>query len=441
MSAISAENNAICRYYTANGAKSRAAGLLFRLIGTFGILPKLFKRVYNCAVDRRTNPFQPGAGNPPPVLAGRQRNLDDASVALGRTLDGVTPQSIMLTGLRGVGKTAFLNESARIAENMGFETVLIEAEDKIAFLDRVRHDIEAPLQRLASKGITDTIKTAFNALRGVSITAGSDGGVEFGLKWKPNDLVSRPLALPDLLDAFGVAARERGTGLFIAVDELQYLSSDDLGHIIMAQHRMNQRALPVLLMAAGLPQIPILAGLAKSYAERLFKFDTIGALTPEATHRAIQDAVKAKGVAFEDEAIDEIYNMTQGYPYFVQEWASDAWNVAEKSPITLADVNQASRIALRRLDEGFFRVRYDRLSPKEKKYLHAMATLGTGVKRSGDIAAVYGTPMTAVSGLRDSLIRDGVIYSPSFGLADFTVPLYDGFLKRLSLTTPSTSLS
>lgn len=236
--------------------------------------------------------------------------------------------------------------------------------------------------------------------------------------------------LPNLFMAVGEAAQERGVAVALLIDELQYFSSSELSALIMAMHKMQQRQLPLLLIAAGLPILPGLMGESKSYAERLFSFPDIGPLPePDAT-KALQDPVRQAGETFEPAALAEIFRLTRGYPYFLQEWGYQAWNYAAASPISLAVVRQSSELVARRLDENFFRVRFDRLTPREKKYLRAMAELGPGPHRTSDVADKLGVKISTLGPVRANLIKKGMVYSPSHGDMAFTVPLFDEFMRR-----------
>lgn len=228
----------------------------------------------------------------------------------------------------------------------------------------------------------------------------------------------------------GAAAKEAGTALVMFVDELQYVEEEQLASLITALHRTAQRRMPVVLVGAGLPQLPGKMGRAKSYAERLFDFPKIGALAPEAAKLAITKPASEQGVLFAVDALDHILEETRGYPYFLQEWGKHSWDVAVASPITLEDVKLATSTAIAALDESFFRVRFDRLTPLEKKYLRAMAELGPGPHRSGDIAGKLGREVTSLAPTRSQLIVKGMIWSPSHGDTAFTVPLFDEFMKR-----------
>jgi hypothetical protein len=228
----------------------------------------------------------------------------------------------------------------------------------------------------------------------------------------------------------GEAASERVTCVVIAVDEVQYLGEEEFGAVITAIHRTTQLQLPLLFVGTGLPVIPMLAGNAKSYAERLLHFPRIGSLNIPDIRAAIQGPAEAMGVAFNAEALDAIVEATKGYPYFIQEWAYEAWNVAEFSPISIEAIRIAEPIVQEKLDKSFFSVRFDRLTPTEKRYLRAMSALGPGPHRSGDIAARLGSVVASVAPLRFGLIKKGMIYSPAHGDTAFTVPLFDEFMRR-----------
>ena len=214
------------------------------------------------------------------------------------------------------------------------------------------------------------------------------------------------------------------------IDEIQYFNQKELGALIMAMHRVQQRQLPLVLLGAGLPILPGLAGESKSYAERLFSFPDIGALSKEDTAKALRDPAQAAGVIFAAPALAEVFRLTKGYPYFLQEWGYQAWNLAPASPITLPIVQSTTAKVIPRLDQNFFRVRFDRLTPSEKNFLRAMAALGPGAQRTGDIADTLGVKVTSLGPVRAKLIKKGMIYSPAHGDMAFTVPLFDEFMVR-----------
>ena len=236
--------------------------------------------------------------------------------------------------------------------------------------------------------------------------------------------------LPSLFTAVGEAAEERNVAVALLIDEIQYFSSGELSALIMAMHKMQQRQLPIVLIGAGLPILPGLAGDSKSYAERLFSFPDVGPLPELDAARALNEPIRNAGESIEPDALHEIYLLTQGYPYFLQEWGYQAWNHADASPISLKVVRKTSEVVLKRLDENFFRVRFDRLTPKEKTYLRAMADLGAGPYRTSDVADKLGVRINTLGPVRASLIKKGMVYSPSHGDMAFTVLLFDEFMRR-----------
>ena len=387
-------------------------------------------------MDPIKNPFSPGAGAPPPELVGRDPVLEQARILLGRTLRKRPEKSMLLTGLRGVGKTVLLNEIERMALADGYRSIAVEAhEDKrlgpliAPHLRTLLYDLD----RIAGAG--DKVKRGLAVLRSfigaIRITVDD---VAIGLDIEPErgaaDSGDLEIDLPNLFVAIGEAAEDRNTAVAILIDEIQYFNQKELGALIMAMHRIQQRQLPLVLVGAGLPILPGLAGESKSYAERLFSFPDVGALSAEDAAKALRDPARAAGVAFESPAIEEIFRLTQGYPYFLQEWGYQSWNHAAASPITLQTVNEATATVVPRLDRNFFRVRFDRLTPSEKNFLRAMAQLGPGPQRTGDIADALGVKVTSLGPVRAKLIKKGMVYSPAHGDMAFTVPLFDEFMIR-----------
>lgn len=388
-------------------------------------------------MDPIKNPFSPGAGSPPPELVGRDHILEQTRVLLGRIRSKRPEKSMLLTGLRGVGKTVLLNEMERSAQHGGYRSILVEAHEGktlAALLAPHLRQLLFELNRLA--GFGDKARRGLAVLKSfIGAIKVSMGEVELGLDIEPEqgaaDSGDLEVDLPNLLVAVAEAAEERQACVAILIDEIQYFGSRELSALIMAMHKMQQRQLPLILMGAGLPILPGLAGESKSYVERLFSFPDIGPLSePDAT-KALQEPVKAAGVEFEVPALQEIFRVTEGYPYFLQEWGYQAWNHAPRSPITLHVVRDATETVVRRLDENFFRVRFDRLTPTEKKFLRAMAGLGSGAQRTSDIAEVLGVKITQLGPVRAKLIKKGMIYSPAHGDMAFTVPLFDEFMRRV----------
>jgi hypothetical protein len=387
-------------------------------------------------MDRVSNPYAPGAGSPPPELAGREALIEDAEVILGRVSSGKATQSVIMIGLRGVGKTVLLSEIRKRAEQQKFAVIFIEAHEgkKLAEL------IVPPLREMLYSWSTQE-KARHLAARGlrvlrsfVSSLTVTVEGVTFGLGVDPEtgtaDSGDLEADLPRLFEVVGDAAAAAGQSLVILVDEIQYLESQEFSALIMAMHRINQRQMPIAMIAAGLPQTLALAGNSKSYAERLFRYPQVGALDETAARRALVEPARSEGVEFTEEAIGAILEVTKRYPYFLQQWGYDAWNSASGTPISVDDVEQATEKAVRELDQSFFKVRFDRCTPSEKRYMRALAALGPGKQRSGDVAEVLGVKVTSLGPVRNALIRKGMIYSPAHGDTAFTVPLFDEFMKR-----------
>ena len=386
-------------------------------------------------MDRKKNPYAPGAGTPPPELTGRDPILEDVDVLLARVIAGRSSQSILLTGLRGVGKTVLLNEFRKMAEREGYLADFIEAPEEHPLAELLAQSLRQTLLKIsATAKAKDLANKALRVLKSFALSM-KIGDVEVSLGSKPEigtaDSGNLERDLPDLFVAAGEAAKASQTGIALLVDEIQYLSQSDLAALIVAAHRIAQRSLPIVVIGAGLPLLPALSGDAKSYAERLFRYPHIGALESKDAILALTEPAKELGVEYTPDALNEIYRMTAGYPYFVQEWGSVVWDTAKRSPIALEDVRGASREATRRLDESFFRVRLDRVTDAEQRYLRAMAELGKGPYKTAAVAASQKKSSASFGPVRDSLIKKGMIYSPRYSEIDFTVPLFDEFMKRV----------
>jgi hypothetical protein len=388
-------------------------------------------------MDSLRNPFAPGAGTPPPELAGREEILRKAEVALGRIRLGRPSKSLLLIGLRGVGKTVLLNRIQDIANEQKYQTVFLEADEDKGLAPILVPAIRSLLLSLDRfEKVSERVKHALRVLKSFARALKVRyGEIEIGLDIDPErgsaDSGDLETDLPELLFVVAQAAMDRGTAIAIIIDEMQYLDETELSALIKAIHRIAQRQLPLVLAGAGLPQLVGLTGRAKSYAERLFEFPEVGPLRPDDARNALEEPVHREQVAFEPRALEEIIKVTKGYPYFLQEWGYQSWELARSSPIDVATVRAATEVAIKRLDESFFRVRFDRLTPREKEYLRAMAELGPKPHRSGDIADLLGVRVQSVAPLRSGLIHKGMIYSPAHGDTAFTVPLFDEFLKRI----------
>ncbi len=387
-------------------------------------------------MDKIRNPFSPGAGSPPPELAGRENILEQAHVLLGRVRAGRPEKSLLLTGLRGVGKTVLLNEIERLAQGEGYRTILVEAHEGKSLavllaphLRRLLFELDrlAGAGNKARRGLA-VLKSFVGAIR---IKVGEiDIGVDIEPEAGAADSGDLEVDLPNLFTALAEAAEERGVAVAILIDEIQYFAVAELSALIMAMQKMQQRQLPLVLIGAGLPILPALAGEAKSYAERLFSFPDVGPLSEADAAKAIHEPIDEAGESIADDALGEICRLTKGYPYFLQEWGYQAWNHAQSSPISLEVVLETTDIVTKRLDENFFRVRFDRLTPRERRYLRAMAELGSSSYRTGDIADTLGVKITTLGPVRANLIKKGMVFSPSHGEMAFTVPLFDEFMRR-----------
>lgn len=388
-------------------------------------------------MDPITNPYAPGAGTPPPELAGRDELREKIRICIERLRRGNSAKSVLMVGLRGVGKTVLLDQMRNDAEKSGAHTIRIEAPEGRSLPALLAPELRLALLRLSQ--IEQAKSFALRALRGLAGFAKSlkmkfnDIEVGFDLDPEPGlaDNGDLETDLAALLNAVALAAKEANTALVIFVDELQYVPEDQLAALISALHRCVQHNLPVCVVGAGLPQLRGRAGTAKSYAERLFDYPEIGPLSSEAASIALTKPAAHLDVKFIPAAVELIINKTKGYPYFLQEWGKRAWEAASSSPITESNVRAASVQAVAALDESFFRVRFDRMTPMEKRYLRAMAELGAGPHRSGDIADKLKRKVTALAPLRNGLINKGMIWSPNHGDTAFTVPLFDEFMKRI----------
>ncbi len=394
-------------------------------------------------MDPIKNPYSPGAGAPPPELVGRDPILKQAEILLGRIRARRSEKSLLLTGLRGVGKTVLLNEIQRMAEKADYQTIFVEAhEDKplgVLLVPYLR-TLLFKLDRMA--GLGNKAKRALAVLKSfVGSLKVSYGEITLGLDIEPElgsaDSGDLEIDLPQLFVVVAEAAFDRDCAIAILVDEIQYLSIKELGALIMAMHKLQQKQLPMLLLAAGLPVLPGLAGESKSYAERLFNFPNIGELSREDAYKALIDPALAASIEFEKGALEKIYEQTKGYPYFLQEWGYKAWNLAKSSHITLKVVNQAEMDVIDQLENNFFRVRFDRLTPKERDFLRMMASFGKGPYKVADIAHKFDSKVSTLSPVRANLMKKGMIYSPSYGYIAFTVPLFDEFMLRAMPDFPS----
>ena len=386
-------------------------------------------------MDPEDNPFSPGAGAYPPALTGRDDLIDRGRVAIGRLLKGRHQRGLVLLGLRGVGKTVLLNALEDIADERGCLTLLIEAPESKTLPELLVPKLMLALRRL------DRVETARELVRRATRALGSfaksfkvsiEGVVEASIDVNTDYFGSGDLEtdLPELFLLVGRAAREANKPVVIFLDEIQYLSRTDLAALIVALHRVSQKNLPIGFFGGGLPQLAALAGDAKSYAERLFEYVSVGPLSEDAAADALRVPTEGTPVRFEDEAIAQILDETERYAYFLQEWGRECWDQTVSGVVDADLVARASDRVTQRLDAGFFNVRFDRMTQRERNYIHAMAKLGAGPHPTGEVAAAMGLTSNQASSIKNSLVKKGMVYSPEHGQTAFTVPLFDRFVRR-----------
>ena len=385
-------------------------------------------------MDRRRNPFVPGAGLQPPELVGRDRLLAEAAIDLDRVLSGRPAKGLILLGLRGVGKTVLLNRLRGLADDKGFRTIRIEAPEGSTLPELLTPELRRTiygldLRQAAGRQLRRAAGVLANFAKAFKVTAGD---LEFSVDLTPGegDTGNLEQDLPRLLVAMAQAAAERGTAVALFIDEVQYLSASELAAVIVSCHETAQQNLPFLFIGAGLPQVAALAGEAKSYAERLFDYPEVGPLETADARSALVNPARVEGVAFDVGAAEKIAAAARNFPYFIQEWGYQVWNAATSSPITAEMVQAASAQVVSHLDGNFFRVRFDRLTPLEQKYLRAMAELGAGPYATGRIAATLGVQAASVATVRQRLVAKGMVWSQRHGETAFTVPMFDDFMKR-----------
>lgn len=382
------------------------------------------------------NPYTPNAGARPPALVGRDEELEAFEVLLDRLRRGHTEQSMLITGLRGVGKTVLLTSFEERARERDWTTVEAEITKGTEFGARMGQLVRRALLQLAPRARwEDRARRAAAVLKSFQLTVTPEGALTAGLDVEAAagfaDSGQLDEDLTDLLIALGEAAQEHDSGVVFLIDEVHFLTTPELEALIAALHKTVQRQLPITLVGAGLPQLPRLAGEAKSYAERLFKFPSIGRLSAGEAERALAEPAEQLGVGFEREAVSAVIDYTEGYPYFLQEYGNVLWNQVEASPITAVDVADAREAVEAKLDGGFFRVRAERTTELELRYMRAMAELGPDPQQAKDVAAELGRTSEQMGPTRSRLIEKGLLFTPGHGLAAFTVPQFDRFMRRV----------
>lgn len=385
-------------------------------------------------MDPVRNPYSPGAGTRPPALVGRDGEIEAMDVAVQRLLRGRDGRSQMLTGLRGVGKTVMLNEFEEVAGARGFFHEHVEVGEDGELAARLAAAFRRILLAMdARKRIGARVRRALGVLKAFSIRLpnGPELTIDVDAVVGPADSGDLATDLAGLFVELGEVARDHDTGVLITVDELHYVAASILEALVMGLHRANQQRLPITIAGAGLPSLATLTGEAKSYAERMFTFPIIGSLADDQAREAITVPAADEQVTWDEAALDRVLAATHGYPYFLQEFGKQAWDAADGPHlITEDDVVRSIPVATAELDDGFFRVRTGRTSDPERAYLRAMAELGPGPVRSGDVATLLGKRTSALGPTRDRLLKKALCYSPRYGEIDFTVPLFDSFMRR-----------
>ena len=387
-------------------------------------------------MDPGRNPYSPGAGTRPRALVGRDAELDQFEVAARRLGAGYSDRSLLLSGLRGVGKTVLLNEFCSIAHRHNWVYQQIEATRDLD-LPRIMEDrIRVALLQLSSgRRFADRLRRTLGVLKSFRVrwNLPEGGEVEVGIDPTPGRADTGILHedLADLFIEVGEYARDRKVGVLITIDEAQYLRADQLRPLVMGLHKVSQRQIPFMVVGAGLPSLPALVGEARSYAERLFAFVEVNSLQPSEAATALTAPADEHNIAWDADALATIMEQAAGYPYFLQEFGKQAWNLATgPRRITLEDVRNSIPRAVQALDAGFFNVRFHRTTRTERTYLEAMASLGPGPYQTRDVAYRMGKTTSQVSTQRNSLIIKGLCYAPRRGIIAFTVPMFDQFVQR-----------
>lgn len=381
-------------------------------------------------MDAVSNPYTPNAGSRPPELAGRQRELRQFEVLIARLKRGATDQSLIVKGLRGVGKTVLLNAFEDLAEAEGFLTYYHELTPDSSLLESLARDAESALAQLKlSEKASQRARDVLGGMKAIKLTGPGGFGLEVDLRGASEGTITTDLT--ELFLELGKAAREKGAGVAFFLDEVQFVDEVQYRSMISALHRSIQKELPITVAAAGLPQIPRLSGEARSYAERLFDFPTIANLSEDDARDALVGPAGKLGVEYADDAVTAALEWTEGYPFYIQQLGKHAWNLADVSPITLKVVKAAMPVAQEALDRSIYEVRAQRTTANERRYMRAMAELGSGPYRSGAVATKLGKTGPALSPVRQQLLTKGLIYSTEdYGYIDFTVPRFDEYMRR-----------
>jgi AAA ATPase domain len=394
-------------------------------------------------MDPADNPYTPSAGATPPALVGRKAELDTFGTALTRLSQGRHARSMVLSGLRGVGKTVLLNEFDKLAREHGWITsgaVECNEDDRLGPL--IARLVHRSLRRLSkAKRAGHAIERALGVLRAFSLSLDEAGRPALRIDVEAvKGVADSGDAEADIVELFtelGTAAAAQNAGVAMLLDEMQYLQRDDLALISAVFHRVSQDLSPIMLVGAGLPQLPLILRDAKPYNERLFSYRMIESLAPPAARQALLIPAARRGIEFDPRAVEIVLGHSEGYPYFLQQWGETIWNDVDSSPVTIADVNDAQELVADELDRRFFRDRYESCTEAERIYVAAMADIGDGPHSSSQIAAHMGRRLSDVSVRRDGLIKKGIIFNPADSDLDFTVPKFAEFVRRVHPFDPA----
>lgn len=393
-------------------------------------------------MDPIRNPYAPGAGQRPPELAGRDRELEQFEITLERVAAGRPERSMVLSGLRGVGKTVLLNALRGQAVKRAWGTGKIEARPDQSIRIPIAQAVHAAVREVAHRHRDpDRVDEVAGVLKAFALRTGVED--RKGMRWTPPvdvpaargraDSGDLELDLVELFTDVATLAGDLGVGIALFVDEMQDIPPAELGALCGACHAISQQAAPLVVVGAGLPHLPVALAATRSYAERLFRYVAVDRLPRDMADRAWRVPAATEGAEFEEEALDRLYALTDGYPYFVQAYGKVTWDAAVGSPITAADVAEAAPSAEAELAIGFFGARYDRATPAERDYMTAMADLGAanadGAIATAEVARHLARKPQSLSPARDGLIKKGLVFSAERGSVAFTVPHFGRFLR------------
>ncbi len=382
------------------------------------------------------SPYTPGAGAMPPYLAGRGELIENANKYLDAMIKGYPQQPVIYYGLRGVGKTVLLNAIEEKAEEKHILYAHIEIAEKRGFLRQIANYSKKMIHNMSTvEAAKEFTKKALAVLQAFNVTYNPKEQTFTVGASEPSEYITTGILSDDLTDMFvtmGRTAAKAGRVICFFIDEIQYMKDNEMEALINALHRVNQLRLPIILFGAGLPKVLRIFGEVKTYAERLFKFVSVAELAEEDSREAIEKPANDFGVKYTEDALKEILRWSKGYPYFIQELCNVIWEYTESETISETDVEHVIPIFLKNLDESFFKVRYERCTKKEHDFLFAMVKCGTLPCTISNVAHFMKKRGNSISPLRAQLISKGIIYSTGHGEIDFTVPLFDEYLKRIN---------